>query len=112
MKELKFEPEILAKHIARNPTSILTGRDEPKGKPYELFKIKDFGVWSLILVGRPCSIGDYANSYYQAEGFKNARELYVVLRRLYDDAQIYPHIFALHQTEEQAKQKNLGDWIK
>lgn len=103
MKELKFEPEILQKHLAKNPRSILTGRDKPKGKEYELFRIEGFGVWQLMLIGRPCSILDYAKSYYRAEGFKTYRELYDILRRLYDNADIYPHVFALYLTEEQDK---------
>lgn len=112
MKELKFEPEILQKHLARNPAHILTGRAKPKGKEYELFRIEGFGIWSLVLIGRPCSIPEYSRSYYRAEGFNSSRELYDILRRLYDNADIYPHVFSLYQTEEQAKQKNLGDWIK
>lgn len=112
MKELKFEPEILAKHLARNPNSILTGRSKPKGKIGELFRIPNYGVWELIFIGQSCSIGTYANAYSKLEGFSTPTELSIILRRLYDNADIYPHIFNRVQTEEESKQQNLGEWIK
>lgn len=107
MKELHFEPEILEKHLARNPTAILTARNKRKGKPGDLFTIEGYGVWELVTIGTPFNIPSYCRDFYFLEGFNTQFELYSILRRLYNADMVYPHIFNRIKTEEEAKQTSL-----
>lgn len=109
MKILDIEPETLEKHLARYPDRILIGRPYPLGRRGEYFQIEGHGIWKLDYIGdKKFSNLEYSDSFYDVAGFSSGRELLEYHRKKFENRPLYPHIFVIMQTEEQAKQKCLN----
>lgn len=96
MKELKFTPENLKRHLLAKPyygwhtrgvsKHIITARDESKGKPGDVFFIKGIGKFCLLSVHkitRNKRYGILSYPWYDDEGFSSESEFFDEMFRLY-----------------------------
>lgn len=110
MKELKFTPKNLERHLnawkdiwdyyynnqlnhcrSEDRLEIYTTRDEPKGKVGDVFEVKDVGYFTLVNV-IPIYSGEVKSAIeavseilWVLEGFKTSREMRNELRHIYGE---------------------------
>ena len=94
---LKFTPENLRRHLARNPDDIWTVRNESKGKIGDI-TIIDGSFWVLVKESVFCTKWDHgayvAFHYHKCTGFDSMNSL---LRELRDCYEVIPDpLYVLH----------------
>ena len=84
---LKFTPENLRRHLARNPNDIWTVRNESKGKIGDI-TIIDGSFWVLVKESVFCTKWDHgayvAFHYHKCTGFDSMNSLLFELRDCYE----------------------------
>ena len=116
---LSMRPENLQRHLNYDKNFIVTGRDDIRGNPGDLFRIEgDERTWTLIKVSSEgLSIDEYAKRYHRQEGFlsdaaykgsvpRAISALGHILRKMYGDNQfvkIYAHTFHAMTPLEETK---------
>lgn len=98
MKELKFTPENLQRHLRAQPRRITTTRDTYKGGTGTVFRIEGVGYFRVCSVRHFYSgdLFDLCKTYWAEEGFSNTNELIVEIRRLYPESKDF---FVYHLEE-------------
>lgn len=93
MKELKFTPENLERHLKR--VQICTTRDKPIGKIGTVVKIKGVGYFAIdrALHYNRKDLNILVHEHWYDEGFLSKKQFYDELVSIYPDSQDFYVLF-------------------
>lgn len=95
MKELKFTPENLERHLKKSDLCICTTRDELKGNIGDDFEVKGVGIYRLDYFERypRHALESLANYHCVAAGFSKSDYISELMRIYPDASEFYVHYF-------------------
>lgn len=88
MKELKFTPENLQRHLRNDRRIITTTRDSYKGGCGTVFKIEGLGYFVVMRYEHysDTQLRELCKDHYRDEGFPTVGAMVTELERLYPDS--------------------------
>lgn len=95
MKELKFTPENLERHLNKSDLYICTTRDELKGNIGDVFEVKGVGVYRLDAYMRYSrqNLESLASHHCVSAGFLKSDYISELMRIYPDASEFYVHYF-------------------